>query len=776
MATDGIGNALSRRVISVNGIVQGVGFRPFVYRLATELRLAGLVKNNERGVYIEVEGGHGAVEEFLRRLRADVPPLARITDLSCESIAASGEDGFRIVHSDSSAVAHTLISPDIATCDDCLRELFDPSNRRFHYPFINCTNCGPRYTIVEGIPYDRPLTSMAVFRMCPSCQEEYDDPLDRRFHAEPNACPDCGPRVHLHDGRQAIESSDPISDTVALLRQGRIVAIRGVGGFHLAVDATNDDAVKELRLRKGRAEKPFALMAQNLETVKRLCRVSEDEASALEYRTRPIVLLRALAGTSIAPSVAPGNKYLGVMLPYTPLHHVLLKDRFEALVMTSANLSEEPIVIGNDEARERLSHLTDYYLLHDREILQRCDDSIVRVSCGLRRVIRRARGFVPEPIDVPVEFKAPVLACGAELKNTIALARNQHVFLSQHIGDLENPSAYAFYQHCISHLEQLLEIHPQVLAYDLHPEYLSTKWARQQEDVVRVGVQHHHAHLASVMAENGVTGPTIGLILDGTGYGMDGSIWGGEVLYGNLSGFDRLAWLQTAKMPGGNAAIRQPWRMAVSWLWQAYGDSWSDRRISAIRQLPRDNVKIIGQMLEQDINSPVTSSCGRLFDAVAAMLGVCAEINYEAQAAILLEMTADDGDDTYEVELPRTSSGVIPLEPLIRAVVTDIEQGSLPAAVAGRFHRTLAELFVNVAARVRNEKSCNRVALSGGVYQNRLFFEYMMRRLTEEGFDVLSHSIVPTNDGGIALGQAVIANATLTYQEKDSCVWQYRAS
>ncbi|MDZ7267532.1 MAG: carbamoyltransferase HypF [candidate division KSB1 bacterium] len=752
---------LRRERIHISGIVQGVGFRPFVYRLAQQCGLGGFVSNNTEGVLIEAEGAAAALQEFRARLAREAPPAARIVRLEVAEIAPAGEVDFKIVASRRDRPAQAFISPDLALCADCRAELFDPQNRRFHYPFINCTNCGPRYTIVRGIPYDRPNTSMSVFAMCAACAAEYHDPANRRFHAQPNACPQCGPRLWLCDrhGTRLAEAG-ALAQAVVQLQQGAIVAIRGLGGFHLAVDARNESAVQALRRRKGRAEKPFAMMARDLATLEKFCFVSPLEQAMLQQPTRPIVLLRRRDCNQLAAAVAPHQKYFGFMLPYTPLHELLLHDHFEALVMTSGNFSEEPIAISNEEALARLAALADFFLLHDREILQRCDDSIVRCAAGRPRLLRRARGHVPQPVFLPRATRRRVLACGGELKNTIALSRGNAVFLSQHIGDLDNPAAFAFFENSIAHLQRILEIVPELIAYDLHPEYLSTKWAVQQEHLPRVGVQHHHAHLAAVMADNGVTEKTIGLILDGTGYGSDGTIWGGEVLIGDAAACQRFAYLQPVVMPGGTAAIRQPWRMALSYLAATFGSNLGQLSLPFLQQLRGEAVQVVLQMIDKNINSPLTSSCGRLFDGVAALLGLRQEVNYEAQAAIELEMLADEGQqDFYSDAVRSAGAGALPLTPVVAAVVEELQNHVPREKIAARFHHTMAELFVRAACAARELTGIARVGLSGGVYQNTLFFHRMTARLQAEGFEVLSHQQVPTNDGGLALGQVVIADA-----------------
>ncbi|MBV8051767.1 MAG: carbamoyltransferase HypF, partial [Acidobacteriaceae bacterium] len=628
-----------RRQIEVSGIVQGVGFRPYIYRLATTRKLNGTIRNTAAGVTIEIQGPEEAVEDFLTSLPAEAPPLSRITGFVVQDVPCNGDAEFRIVHSHGGEEVRTLISPDVAICNDCLRELFDPADRRCRYPFINCTNCGPRFTIVRDIPYDRPSTSMAVFPMCPECQAEYENPLDRRFHAQPNACWKCGPQVELWDrSGRAIHCRDPIAEAASALRAGLIVAVKGLGGFHLAADATNRAAVALLRQRKRRVEKPFAIMVPDVAAAQDICELDDSARKVLESIQRPIVLVPKRIPNSVPDEVAPFNKYLGVFLPCTPLHYLLLREGgFRALVMTSGNLSEEPIAIDNREAVTRLNGLADYFLVHNRDILLRCDDSVVRVCSGIPHQLRRSRGFVP----VPVFLKDPqpsVLAVGGELKNTICLTKSNHAFLSQHIGDLENAESYKFFAEAINHLERILEIRPEIIAYDLHPDYFSTKWALQQSGAKLVGVQHHHAHIASCMAENHLDGEVIGFALDGTGFGTDGHIWGGEVLIADYRSFKRTARFEYVPLPGGAAAIREPWRMAVSYLAHHFGRDFLSDDIPFVRQLDMPKANLILRMIEQKINSPLTSSCGRLFDAVAALAGIRQEVNYEAQAAIELEM------------------------------------------------------------------------------------------------------------------------------------------
>ena len=750
-----------RKGVEVSGIVQGVGFRPYVYRLATELRLSGSITNTAAGVAIEIQGAPEAVEDFLARLPAHAPPLARITGVAVRDLLPDHDQGFQILASRAGEERRVLISPDVAVCADCLRELLDPADRRYHYPFINCTNCGPRYTIVRDIPYDRARTSMAVFRMCPACQREYDDPLNRRFHAQPNACWECGPAVELWDNRgQRLAAPDPIAEAAARLRAGMIVAIKGLGGFHLAADATNAGAVECLRERKRRVEKPFAIMAPTLEAIEHFCQLDEPARRLLLSPERPIVLLPKRTAVPIAEAVAPRNRYLGVFLPYTPLHHLLFAEGgFAALVMTSGNISEEPIAIGNEEAVRRLGELADFLLVHNRDILLRSDDSVLRVVGGRARQLRRSRGYVPVPVFLREEVP-PILAVGGELKNTLCLTRGRHAFLSQHIGDLENLESYRFFEEAAAHLQRILEVEPRLLAYDLHPDYFSTRWALARTDLPCVGVQHHHAHLASCMAENHLQGQVIGFSLDGTGYGTDGQIWGGEVLVADYREFTRAAHFAYIPMPGGAAAIHEPWRMALSYLAQHFGREFLGFQIPFVRQLEPGRVEVLLRMLAQKVNSPLTSSCGRLFDAVAALAGVRQSVNYEAQAAIELEMLIDDADRgaPYPLAVMEDEDAwLLDTRPLFEALVRDLRQGVPAGALSRRFHQGLVEALAGVAQLLRERTALNRVCLSGGTFQNVYLLEHLEQRLRSEGFEVFTHAEVPPGDGGLSLGQALVA-------------------
>ena len=746
-----------RRKIRVNGIVQGVGFRPFIFNLAHDYKLTGFVSNTSEGVVIEAEGTAETLDQFQTAIRSNAPPLAFIIDLSHEAIIVNGDHGFVIIPSDGKDKVATLISPDIAVCDDCLQDLRDPANRRYRYPFTNCTNCGPRYTIIEELPYDRQFTSMRNFKMCPDCQAEYDDPTDRRFHAQPNACSVCGPQLSLYTITQkAIEADDLIRETARLLRAGKILAIKGLAGFHLAIDAGNDQAVNELRRRKGREEKPLAIMVRDLTVARKLCKLTANEEELLTSPSAPIVLARKIGNSHLSENIAPGNDRLGVMLPYTPLHHLLLAEEFTALVMTSANLSEEPICIANDEAFERLQNISDYVLIHDRDIYLRGDDSVFIHLAGQNRPIRRSRGYAPMPVLVKSEGP-PILAVGGELKNTVCLLQNNRAFISQHIGDLENLEAYNFFRMTIDHLQKVFDTKPELIVHDLHPRYLSTQWAKEQIGIPLLGVQHHHAHLASVMAEHGIEEQILGIIMDGTGYSNDGTIWGGEILLGDYSGFQRLAAFEPMLLPGGDAAIRAPWRTAVSYLHQSFGE------LPELPFLGEHDYKPIVDMVEKNVSCFATSSCGRLFDAVAAMSGGRQIIHYEGQAAIELMQLSDNvsAKPFKYVFCQQDNLELMLVKPLIRAVVKAIQSGCELGEIGSRFHRTLREMLSTMVKQLRRKYDINTVVVSGGVFQNHILFESLIKELEKENFSVFSNEKVPANDGGIALGQALIGRKYL---------------
>jgi hydrogenase maturation protein HypF len=760
-----------RAALLVRGVVQGVGFRPFVYRLALEEGLAGFIGNDTDGVTIEVEGPADRVEAFQARLRAEAPPLARIDSVVAREAAATGEAGFRIVASEVLGRVSTGIPADAATCPDCLRELLDPKDRRYRYPFLNCTNCGPRFTITRRIPYDRPQTSMAQFKMCPACQAEYDDPLNRRFHAQPNACWECGPRVWLAgaDGAE-IAADDPVAACIDRLIAGQIMAIKGIGGFHLSVDAMNEAAVMRLRERKRRFGKPLAVMVRDVEAAREMCTLTEAEEALLKTVARPIVLAPRRKGCGIAEGVAPGIPWLGVYLPYAPLQHLLFADpRVRALVMTSANLSEEPIAIDNDEARARLGAIADAFLMHDREILQRCDDSVMAVVDGAPQLIRRARGFVPLGVVLPLDAP-PLLAVGGHLKNVFALAQGRRVYQSQHLGDLENLTGLEFFKESLDHLMRTFEIEPEMVVHDLHPGYLSTVWAKEwarERGLGLIAVQHHHAHVAGCMAEHSLDGPVIGLSLDGTGYGTDGRIWGGEVLICRMESFERFAHLEYVPMPGGEAAIREPWRMALGHLSAAGFDVCSSEMLALIGTTEKE-ARVLRRMMERGVNAPLTSSLGRLFDAAAAVVLGRRVVDYEAQAAIELEgLAVDEADEPgYDLEMRGGDWAAreplrISAEPLWRGLIEDLRSGVSKARIAGRFHAGVAAGFVRAAVLVRSASGLKQVALTGGCMHNRRLARLLRVGLEAEGFQVFQHVQVSPGDGGLSYGQVAVAAAIL---------------
>ncbi|MFQ6122123.1 MAG: carbamoyltransferase HypF [Dehalococcoidales bacterium] len=753
-----------RLKISIRGVVQGVGFRPFVYQLACRHNLKGWVCNTSGDVKIDIEGEKASLDQFLSDLETSAPSLAHIESISTTKELTVGYQHFEIRDSISEEGKYQLVSPDIATCPACLKEVLSPGDRRYRYPFTNCTNCGPRFTIIEDIPYDRPKTTMRNFQMCPQCQQEYDDPLDRRFHAQPNACPRCGPGLQLVDGKgNRVPKGDVLTAASKLLKEGRIIAIKGLGGFLLACDATNDKAVALLRERKGRPSKPLAIMLTTLEEVKEHCQVSSAEEELLTSCQSPIVLLRRKAGSSISPLVAPQLNYLGVMLPYTPLHHVLLRETALPLVMTSGNLSEEPIAKDNDEAIRRLQGIADYFLLHNRDIYARYDDSVTMVERGEPQLIRRARGYAPYPIHLPFKAKQ-VLACGAELKNTFCLTRDEYAFLSQHIGDMENLETLEHFETTIKLYQRLFRIQPETVAYDMHPEYLSTKYAKamaaESTDITFIPVQHHHAHIVSCITDNGLQEPVIGVAFDGTGFGSDGCIWGGEFLLANYRGFERLGQLQYIPLPGGAAAIERPYRMAISYLLSLLGEDALNQKLPFLSRVDSLETNLIKKQIEKGINSPLTSSCGRLFDAVSALIGVRDRISYEAQAAIELEMVADESETgSYPFSIiEQNGTDIVHLGELFSAIIGDLSRGVSSASISMKFHRTIAQVVMKMCQRLANRTGINRVALSGGVFQNRLLLKLTVATLERAGLGVLTHREVPTNDGGVSLGQAVIAN------------------
>ena len=750
--------------IKVRGVVQGVGFRPLVYQLAMENGLNGHVFNTSGDVTIILEGKERDVSRFIDQFKASPPPRSRIETIEIEEQPVEGLQGFEIRESLISPDEYQLISPDIATCPLCVSEVFNPSDRRFGYPFTNCTHCGPRFTIIEDMPYDRRNTTMRRFEMCPKCRAEYENPNDRRFHAQPDACPACGPGLMLVDtSGEEITGDEPLSATATLLKSGKILAIKGLGGFLLACDATDDSAVARLRERKRRGFKPFAIMVASVDEAEEICHASEQEKALLMSSQAPIVLLRRRLSPLLSDLIAPNTAYMGVMLPYTPLHHLLMEKVGRHLVMTSGNLSEEPIAAANDEALQRLSGIADYLLMHNREICSRYDDSVTMVVNNRTQMVRRARGFAPYPVHLPFESRM-VLACGAEVKNAFCMTRGNHAFLSQHIGDLENLETLGHFEDTVRLYRRIFHIDPEVIGYDMHPDYLSTKYALdliKSTGIKGIPVQHHHAHIVSCMADNGVTDQVIGVAFDGTGYGEDGAIWGGEFLLADYSGFKRLAHLEYLPMPGGKAAIEKPYRMTLSYLFRAFGNDALGLRLPFFKGMDRHEKELIKTQIDRGINSPLTSSCGRLFDAVSALLDIRKESDYEGQAAVEMESLADEGINTpYPFDImEKNGISIVSFKNMFRSMATDIIGEAPVSYIAGRFHATIADVILAICRQLVQETDINRVVLSGGVFQNRLLLEKTIRLLEAEEMTVLIHHNVPANDGGIALGQAVIASS-----------------
>ncbi|MCL5421062.1 MAG: carbamoyltransferase HypF [Nitrospirae bacterium] len=816
---------VERAKITVRGIVQGVGFRPYVYTLADSLNLRGYVTNTSDGVSIDVEGEH--LSDFISRLTVEAPDLSRIFEVSVSPLPACGYTDFRIVESTDEG-SFTLISPDVSVCDDCLRELFDRGDRRYLYPFINCTRCGPRFSITKSVPYDRPNTTMSVFRMCPECNKEYHDPRDRRFHAQPNACPECGPQTALRvtrDELRVTQGGSAIEETINLLKRGAIIAVKGLGGFHIACDATNSEAVKRLRERKRKSNKPFGLMAPDLETVRKFCEVSEEEEKLLLSGRRPIVLLRKRGDTKglLPEEVAPQNQYLGFMLPYTPLHYLLFYhpspditppapplskggDRsrrgshFDALVMTSGNLSEEPIVRDNDEAVEKLKGIVDAVLLHNRDIFMRVDDSVVRViknrkASGVKReelmknskpnthhsslsFIRRSRGYAPEPI-AQHDDGPDVMGCGADLKNTFTVTRGKFAIPSQHIGDMENYETLRFFEESLDNIKKVYRAEPVAIAHDLHPGYLSTQWALKQgargggQGVRTFGIQHHYAHIGSVMAEHGLSGKVIGVAFDGTGYGMDGNLWGGEFMVADIHGFERTGHFKYIPLPGGEMAIREPWRTAVSYIVDAQGEG-SFQKIESLgfhRKFGADVIEKIIKLIPVREFSPLSSGAGRLFDAVSALLGLCDRNTFEGEAAIALESLVIEGmEEEYPVDIKldiaEKKGMLVDFSYSVTGMVEDFLRDVDRRIIATKFHNTISGVIVRMAKAIAETYGVNDVALSGGTFQNLYLLERTVRMLTLEGLNVYTNEKVPCNDAGISLGQAYLCRERVKDRKK----------
>lgn len=761
---------IMRTQILVRGIVQGVGFRPYIFLLARNRALKGQVSNNAYGVMIELEGEAKSIEQFVGEIALFPPPLSMIESVERQdNLAPVNYEDFRIVESDAKGEKFTPIAPDIAVCEECLKEMLNSQDRRYRYPFINCTNCGPRFTIIEDVPYDRAQTTMREFPMCQACRAEYENPTDRRFHAEPVACANCGPHLYLTDARglevplDKTGEEDEIHLARQLLLKGSILAIKGIGGFHLACDAFNPQAVETLRRRKYREDKPFAMMAPSLEVIKQYCLVSQAEEELLHSLQRPIVLLNKRPDAEIPHQIAPNVSRLGFMLPYAPLHYLLFENLDRPLVMTSANLSDEPICYEDSEAFARLPVVADYFLSHNRRIYIRTDDSVTRIVAGREMVMRRSRGYAPAPIKTAFKFTREILACGAELKNTFCLTRDNYAFISHHIGDLQNLETLRSFTDGIEHYQRLFNLHPDVIAYDYHPEYLSTKYALALEDIeTKIAVQHHHAHIASCMADNRIDGEVIGVAMDGLGFGSDHKFWGGEFFIADFTQAERIAHLDYIAMPGGAKAIHEPWRMAATYLHRTMGDDFLKLDMDFVHNLNHKGWTALRGMMAKGTNSPETSSMGRLFDAVASLLGLRSTVNYEGQAAIELETIADKNISTaYEFVMDEKTS-VIKAETIIEHAVEDLLAGVSVGEVSAKFHNAVAALIVQVARKVRDHRHLNRVVLSGGVFQNAFLLERVCRWLQGEAFEVFTHNRVPTNDGGISLGQAVIANARLT--------------
>ncbi len=741
--------------IKVEGIVQGVGFRPFVYRKAQELRLKGFVQNRSDGVIIEVEGKREWLPRFVEDLKKDSPPLAVINRISFEEKAPAGYHDFIIEGSSSLDMRETLISPDIATCADCLRELFDKQDRRFQYPYINCTNCGPRFTIIEDIPYDRSNTTMSTYPMCEQCKAEYEDPHDRRFHAQPDCCPVCGPGIHLNDREGRLMDGDPVEEAAGMLTKGCIVALKGLGGYHLACDAVNEQAVAALRSRKYREDKPFALMAGSMDDIREHCTATAEEERLLTSPRRPIVLLRRRTQSRIAASVAPKQQYLGFMLPYTPLQHLLFSYLDTVLVMTSGNVSDEPISYLDEDAQERLRDIADYFLVGERKICARCDDSVTRIFREKEYIMRRSRGYAPEPLFISLTAKQDILAVGPYLKNTFCLLKGNKAFISHHIGDLENTEALEAFTTEIAHYKRLFDIHPEVIAYDPHPDYPSTRYALSLTGVHTIGIQHHRAHVASCCVDAAFGDEVIGVAFDGTGYGDDGAIWGSEFFVGSLrKGFLRRGHLRYELLPGGDSSIREPWKMGLSYLYSMMGEEVLET--TYFSEKPRD---LVVKMLRTHYNCVETSSMGRLFGAVSSLLGICDRIHYDGQAAIELEMIADPAENGEYSFTVKEEEGLIITDPreAMRMLMRDKGKGVSLAAISARFHNGISRAMLEVCERLREESGIRTVALSGGVFQNMYLLSRAVSMLEKNGFRILTHARVPTNDGGVSLGEAVLA-------------------
>jgi hydrogenase maturation protein HypF len=755
----------ARRHLRVSGIVQGIGFRPYIYRLAQQHKLTGFVRNTPEGVVIEIEGAPDTLDRFVAALPHQGPPLMRVDAIEATDLTTVGDERFIITESESGEDVLAWVPADIAACESCLAEMHHASDRRHSYPFINCTNCGPRYSIILDIPYDRVRTTMAGFSMCKACRDEYDNPMDRRFHAQPNACSLCGPHLWLVDrcGKRLPlhQVEDIFKAIVNVLRSGGIVVWKGLGGYQIACDARNTEAVNELRRRKHRNEKPFAVMVRDIETAKMLCEVSEREQVALAGAEKPIVLLRKRPTAAVSANVAPDNSSLGVMLPYTPMHDLLLsafdqeRETGGVLVMTSGNISEEPIVMDESDAREKLSSVVDLFLHHDRPIYTRVDDSVVRVMDDSVMLLRRARGYSPVPLWIG-RGEAEVLACGAQQKSTLCMTKAGYGILSQHIGDLENYETLQFFEQVLERMQRLFRLHPRIVAHDLHPSYLSTQLAKKMPADRHIGVQHHHAHIAGCMAEHGLKGPVIGIAWDGTGYGPEGTIWGGEFLIADYVGFERYAHLRNVWLAGGDAAVRQPWRLCCSYLHDAF-DNLHLRGLPFHGSVPEASVRLVDTMLKKRVHGNETSSCGRLFDAVASLVGLCQTVSFEGQAAMMLETVAGTVDGVYDFLIEGDRPAKVDMRPMVRQIIDDVQRKVPLAHISARFHNTLIAVAADVCERARSSSGLKTVCLSGGCFQNVYLLRGCLAALRAKGFDVYFPQHVPVNDGGIAFGQAAVA-------------------
>lgn len=767
---------ISKEII-ITGIVQGVGFRPFIFNLALKYRLKGYVYNDSSGVKIVVQGNDKRLESFESEIKKNPPSRSKITSYSSAIIASMIDfSDFQIRLSLQQSEKSAAVSPDLDMCPDCLAELFDPKNRRYLYPFINCTNCGPRYTIIQDIPYDRPKTTMSRFQMCLDCQAEYDDPSNRRFHAQPNACPACGPHLELKEktGKtiltacKSAEYEELFKSLKRLFTDDRIIAIKGVGGYHLACDATSEKVVSALRKRKYREDKPFAVMFPDIHSIKKICRVNKKETELLESVAHPITLLRKKKSYNLAESIAPNNHNLGAMLPYAPLHFLLFRYFKKPLVMTSGNISDEPIAYQDDDAFQRLGSIADYFLTHNREIHIRCDDSVVREFQSKMYPIRRSRGYVPDKLILDWEFNRHILACGPEQKNTFALAKDNAVYLSHHIGDLENLAVLKSFEEGIEHFRNIFDIQPEIVAYDLHPDYLSTKFAHdysKEHNLRKIGVQHHHAHAVSCMLDNKINKKLLAIVLDGTGYGNDGTIWGGELLLAEYHQFERLGCFKTCQMPGGAAAIKNPWQMGISYLDEVFGERLAD--IPFVENFDSEKIEMVLAMLGRNFNSPITSSCGRLFDGVAAIAGLRNIANYEGQPAVEFEQLIQQPENyTYEFRVVESEKLLIlDWSEMVRQLVNDIHTGTPIDRISLKFHNGLWRGLTMWAEIARKNTGISDIVLSGGVFMNVYLLRHLKKSLEKKGFNVYTHSAVPCNDGGISLGQVGVANAWLTYEK-----------